>query len=167
MRQKFIAGNWKMYTDSASADALTRAVVQGVGTSTRVRVALCPPFPYLSLVAGIVKGTPVGLGGQNCHEKVEGAFTGEVSPRMLKDVGCQYVIVGHSERRQFFKETDALINRKLHLALAESLAVIVCIGETQEERNGNRTEAVLDTQLSGCLSNVTAEQLTRVVVAYE
>src|SRR4051812_41011428 len=116
MRPKFIAGNWKMFTNAASAEALARAIVEGVGGSTKVRAAVCPPFPYLALVGGVVKGSPVALGAQNCYEKVEGAFTGEVSPRMLRDVGCQYVILGHSERRQYFKESDDLVNRKLHLA---------------------------------------------------
>src|SRR5262249_34478585 len=129
--------------------------------------AVCPPFPYLALVGNVVKGTPVGLGGQNCWEKVEGAFTGEVSPRMLKDIGCQHVILGHSERRQYFKEPDDLINRKLHLALTEGLSVILCIGETLDERKGNRTESVLDTQLTGGLAKVTTELLSRIVIAYE
>src|SRR5688572_29152863 len=105
MRQKFIAGNWKMFTSAATAEALARGVVQGVGASAKVRAAVCPPFPYLAGVAGVVMGSPVALGAQNCHEKIEGAFTGEVSPRMLRDVGCQYVILGHSERRQYFKES--------------------------------------------------------------
>ena len=167
MRQKFIAGNWKMFTNTASATALAKGVVDGVAGSTKVKVAVCPPYPYLSLIAGVVKGSPVALGGQNCAEKVEGAFTGEVSPRMLVDVGCQYVILGHSERRQYFDETDALINRKLHLALTEGLQVILCVGETIEERKAEKTESVLDSQLTGCLANVTVDLLAKVVVAYE
>jgi triosephosphate isomerase len=167
MRQKFIAGNWKMFTNAATGEALARGVAQGVAGSTKVRVAVCPPAPYLSTIAIAVKGTPVAVGGQNCWEKVEGAFTGEVSPRMLKDVGCRYVILGHSERRQYFKESDALINRKLQLALAEGLEVILCIGETLDERKGNQTEKVLDTQLAGGLANVTAEQLAKITIAYE
>ena len=167
MRQKFIAGNWKMFTNAASATALVKGVVAGLAGSTKVRVAVCPPYPYLSLVAGLVKGTPVALGAQNSAEKVEGAFTGEVSPRMLADVGCQYVILGHSERRQYCKEDDALINRKLHLALAEGVQVILCIGETLDERKAEKTEAVLDAQLTGTLANVSPELLAKIVIAYE
>lgn len=167
MRQKFIAGNWKMFTNTASGSALAKGVVDGVAGSTKVKVAVCPPFPYLSTIAGIVKGTPVVLGAQNCAEKAEGAFTGEVSPRMLADIGCQYVILGHSERRQYFKEDDGLINRKLHLALTEGLQVILCIGETIDERKAEQTEKVLDTQLTGCLAGVSAELLAKIVVAYE
>ncbi len=167
MRQKFIAGNWKMFTNAATATALAKGIVDGLAGSTKVRVAVCPPFPYLALVAGIVKGSPVVLGGQNCAEKVEGAYTGEVSPKMLADVGCQYVILGHSERRQYFKEDDALINRKLHLALSEGLQVILCIGETLDERKAEKTESVLDAQLTGTLANVAAAHLAKIVVAYE
>ena len=167
MRTKFIAGNWKMFTNAATGEALAKAVAAAVGSSTKVRAAVCPPAPYLGTTAAAVKGSAVGVGGQNCWEKVEGAFTGEVSPRMLKDVGCRYVILGHSERRQIFKETDALINKKLALALTEGLEVILCIGETLDERQGNLTEKVLDTQLTGCLANVSATQLAKIVIAYE
>jgi triosephosphate isomerase len=167
MRTKFIAGNWKMFTNAATGEALARGVAAAVGNSTKVRAAVCPPAPYLAAIAAAVKGSAVGVGGQNCWEKVEGAFTGEVSPRMLKDVGCRYVILGHSERRQIFKETDALINRKLALALTEGLEVILCIGETLDERQGNLTEKVLDTQLTGCLANVSPTQLEKIVIAYE
>src|SRR5215831_11063250 len=98
-RKPFIAGNWKMYTDSASAKELAGGVVKELGTEERVTVAVCPPFPYLSLVAGVLAGSKVALGAQNCYHEKEGAFTGEVSPTMLVDVGCKYVIIGHSERR--------------------------------------------------------------------
>ena len=167
MRQKFIAGNWKMFTNAATGEALAKGIADAVGNSTKVRVAVCPPAPYLARIAAAVKGSAVDVGGQNCWEKVEGAFTGEVSPRMLKDVGCRYVILGHSERRRIFKETDALINKKLALALAEGLEVILCIGETLDEREENLTERVLDTQLTGCLVNVSAAQLEKIVIAYE
>src|SRR5947208_3287214 len=112
MRKKYIAGNWKMNTTSISAELLASNVVKGLGSETRVTVAVCPPFPFLPRVAQVVKGTAVALGAQNCYPKAEGAFTGEVSPAMLVDVGCQLVIVGHSERRHIFKETDAFINDK-------------------------------------------------------
>ena len=167
MRKKFIAGNWKMNTDSITAELLASAVVKGLGSETRVDVAFCPPFPFLARVAQIVRGTPVALGAQNCYPKDDGAFTGEVSPAMLVDVGCHLVIVGHSERRQIFKETDAFINDKVHAALKAKLKVILCIGETLDERKANRTEAVLDTQLTGSLAKITAELLRNIVIAYE
>src|SRR5258708_1488179 len=99
MRPKLVAGNWKMYTTAATAKALAKAVVHGLGAGRRVQVAVCPPAPYLAAVADVLRGSAVGLGGQNCYTEKEGAFTGEVSPTMLVDVGCKYVIVGHSERR--------------------------------------------------------------------
>jgi triosephosphate isomerase len=167
MRRKFIAGNWKMNTTSISAELLASGVVKGLAGETRVDVAVCPPFPFLARVAQVVRGTSVALGAQNCYPKDEGAFTGEVSPAMLVDVGCQLVIVGHSERRQIFKETDAFINEKVHAALKAKLKVILCIGETLDERKANRTEAILDIQLTGSLAKITAEMLKNVVIAYE
>src|SRR3954452_23631732 len=111
-RQKFVIGNWKMFTTAASARALADAVVKGLAGDTRVRVALCPPFPYLALVADAIKGSPVELGAQNCYIEKEGAYTGEVSPAMLADVGCKYVILGHSERRHKMGETSEYVNHK-------------------------------------------------------
>jgi triosephosphate isomerase len=167
MRPKFIAGNWKMYTTATTAQALAAAVVQGLGGERRVTVAVCPPFPYLGAVAAVLKGSPVALGAQNLYPEKEGAFTGEVSPAMLVDAGCQYVIVGHSERRHKMGEADTFINRKVHAALAAGLKVILCVGETLEERHANRTEAVLNFQATAGLHDVTADQLQRVVLAYE
>lgn len=167
MRQKFIAGNWKMYTTAASAEELADAVVRGVGRGGPVRVAVCPPFLYLARVSRALQGSPVGVGAQNLYPEKEGAFTGEVSPAMLVDVGCQYVIVGHSERRKILGETDTFINRKVHAGLAVGLQVILCVGETLEEREANRTEAILDAQITTCLGGIDAEQLGRIVVAYE
>jgi triosephosphate isomerase (TIM) len=167
MRQKFIAGNWKMHTTAASAEALAKAIVEGLGAERRVRVAVCPPSPYLAVVADVLRGSAVELGGQNCYTENEGAFTGEVSPAMLVDVGCKWVILGHSERRHKLGETDAFINRKLHAAVAAGLDVILCLGETLDERKADRTEAVLDAQLSGSLAGLDAAGLRRVVLAYE
>ncbi|MCC6418052.1 MAG: triose-phosphate isomerase [Gemmataceae bacterium] len=167
MRKKFVVGNWKMFTTAAAGAQLAAAVVQGVGKADRVTVAVCPPFPYLARVAEVVRGTPIGLGGQNLYPEKEGAFTGEVSPTMLVDVGCRYVIVGHSERRHKLGEDDAFINRKVKAGLAAGLQVILCIGETLEERKGNRTEAVLDRQLTAGLAGGTADVLGGVVIAYE
>jgi triosephosphate isomerase len=167
MREKFVAGNWKMYTTLAAARQLAAAVVKGVGAERRVRVAVCPPFPYLLAVGEVLRGSAVALGAQNAYCEKEGAFTGEVAPPMLVDAGCTYVILGHSERRHKFGETDALINRKVHAALAAGLQVILCLGETLEERQANRTEAVLDAQLSGSLTGMDAAKLANVVLAYE
>src|SRR4051812_1171234 len=167
MRAKFVAANWKMYTNAESARRLAAAVAQGLGGEGRVAVAVCPPFPYLLPVAEALRGSAVALGAQNCYTEKEGAFTGEVSPAMLTDVGCKYVILGHSERRHKLGETDAFINRKVLAALAAGLRVILCLGETLEERQGNRTEAVLQGQLDGSLTNLDAAKLANVVLAYE
>jgi triosephosphate isomerase len=167
MRTKFIAGNWKMFTTAAGAEQLASAVVKGLGSETRFTVAVCPPFPYLERVAKVVRATPVGLGAQNLYPEKEGAFTGEVSPTMLVDVGCRYVIIGHSERRHKLGESDAFINRKVHAALAAGLSVILCVGETLQEREANQTEKVLDTQVTNGLSGISTESLERLVLAYE
>lgn len=167
MRKKFVAGNWKMFTHAAAARQLASAVAHGLGNDKRVSVAVCPPFPYLSAVAEALKGGSVALGAQNCYHEKEGAFTGEVSPAMLVDVGCRYVILGHSERRQKLGESDAFINRKVHAALAAGLEVILCLGETLEERQSQRTETVLETQLNGSLAGIEANSLRRLVLAYE
>jgi triosephosphate isomerase len=167
MRTPFVAGNWKMFTNNATARQLATAVVRGLGDEKRVAVALCPPFPYLASVAEALSGSSVALGAQNCYPEKEGAFTGEVSPVMLVDVGCRYVILGHSERRHKLGESDAFINRKVQAALAAGLEVILCLGETLQERQANHTEAVLDSQLSGSLAGLDAAALRRVVLAYE
>src|SRR5438067_12992827 len=122
MRTKFIAGNWKMYTTASAARELARAVVNGVGSAGGVRVAVCPPFPYLAIVGDALCDSVVALGAQNLYPAKEGAFTGEVSPAMLVDLGCKYVIVGHSERRHVLGESDAFINRKVHAALEAGLS---------------------------------------------
>src|SRR5579885_639712 len=167
MRKKFVAGNWKMFTTSATARQLAAAVARGLGEELGVAVAVCPPFPYLTAVAEVLKGSRVALGAQNCYHEKEGAFTGEVSPAMLVDVGCRYVILGHSERRHKLGESDAFINRKVHAALAAGLHVILCLGETLAERQANQTEAVLDTQLQGSFAGLDAQALPRIVLAYE
>lgn len=167
MRQKFIVGNWKMHTTAAEARRLAEAIVGGIGDEDRVRVALCPPFPYLALVGEILKGSRVALGAQNLYPEKEGAFTGEVSPTMLLDLGCKYVILGHSERRRELGESDAFINHKVRVALATGLDVILCVGESLDQREAKLTEAVLDRQLTQGLAGVSAEALTRLSVAYE
>jgi len=167
LRQKFVVGNWKMYTNAAEARRLAKAVVHGMGIEDRVSVAVCPPFPYLAVVGEILKGSRVALGAQNLYPEKEGAFTGEVSPTMLLDLGCKYVILGHSERRYKLGESDAFINQKVRVALAAGLDVILCVGETLEQRKANQTEALLDRQLSLGLDGLSADTLMRLSIAYE
>jgi triosephosphate isomerase len=167
MRTKLVAGNWKMFTNAVSAQQLAKAVVQGVGGDTKVNVAVCPPFPYLKLVGDVVRDSAVALGAQNFYPEKEGAFTGEVSPVMLQDLGCKYAILGHSERRHKLGETDAFINRKVLLGLSLGLHIILCVGETLEEREAGHTNTVLQQQLDGSLANVEIGSLVRVVLAYE
>ena len=167
MRQKFIIGNWKMNTTFAEAGRLAKTVVDGMGMEDRVCVAVCPPFPYLALVGEILKGSHVALGSQNLYPEKEGAFTGEVSPTMLLDLGCKYVILGHSERRHKLGETDAFINQKVRVALGASLDVILCVGETLDQRKAGQTEAVVDRQLVQGLAGLSADTLPRLIIAYE
>jgi triosephosphate isomerase len=166
-RKPFVAGNWKMFTTAGTGPKLARAIVEGLGTDDQVTVAVCPPFPYLSQVSEAVGGSKVLLGAQNCYPEKEGAFTGEVSPAMLLDVGCQVVIVGHSERRHKLGEEDDFINRKVRFALGTGLQVILCVGETLEERQSNRTETVLATQVTRGLAQVAPERMPQLVIAYE
>jgi triosephosphate isomerase len=167
MRQKFVAGNWKMFSNAASARKLAAEVVAGLGSDTTMRVAVCPPFPYLATVGEVLRGSPLQLGAQNCYCEQEGAFTGEVSPAMLADVGCRLVILGHSERRHKLGESDSFINRKVQAALAAGLEVILCLGETLAERQAGHTESVLATQLDRGLLGVDSAGLARLVLAYE
>jgi triosephosphate isomerase len=170
MRKPFVAGNWKMFTTAAAGQHLAEAVARGLGPEDRVTVAVCPPFPYLQTVATALKGSRVLLGGQNLYPEKEGAFTGEVSPAMLLDVGCQYVILGHSERRHKLGESDAFINCKIKAALATGLRVIFCVGETLQQREANQTEAVLDRQMTQGLADVgvaAANRHENLVIAYE
>lgn len=165
--KKVIAGNWKMYSSQASAVALAKAMVDAAGNDDRVTVVLCPPFPYLTKVAEVLAGSKVKLGAQNAYLEKEGAFTGEVAPPMLVDVGCQYVILGHSERRHKLGESNEVIARKLRAALDAGLHVILCIGETLDERQSGQTLDVLKTQLAACLPVVKAGEAARLVIAYE
>jgi triosephosphate isomerase len=172
-RKKIVAGNWKMNLDRAKARELTAAVAARVGEAGGVELVLCPPALYLETVgaalslAGGKSPSGVALGGQNMHDKASGAFTGEVAPAMLVDLGCQYVILGHSERRTLFGETDAIVNAKTKAALAAGLTPIVCVGETLEEREGGRTDAVVTTQVRGSLAGLSAADIEKIVVAYE
>ena len=166
-RAKLVAGNWKMYTTAAGARQLAADVVRGLPAGTAARVAVCPPFPWLTVVGEARKGSPVARGAQNCHTERDGAFTGEVSAPMLADAGCRYVIVGHSERRHGLGETDLVLNAKAKAGLAAGLTVIFCVGEQLAEREAGMTESVLDTQLAGGLAGIPEDQLGSLVVAYE
>jgi triosephosphate isomerase len=167
IQQKTIVGNWKMHTTSSDARQLAQGIADGLRNAEGVSVILCPPFPYLALVGDILKGSRIVLGAQNMYPENAGAFTGEVSPTMLLDLGCKCVILGHSERRHKLGESDAFINKKVRVALAAGLDVILCVGETLEQRQGNQTEALLDSQLSLGLANVQSDSLRRVSIAYE
>lgn len=167
MRRKFIAGNWKMNTSRAEGVALATALAAKLGSPANADVAVCPPSLYLEAVGQAIKGSAVALGAQNCHYEAKGAFTGEISPQMLRDIGCTYAILGHSERRQIFKETSQEVNRKLFAVLGAGLLPIVCVGETLEERQGGRTGAIVREQIEGSLAGLTAEQMLKTVIAYE
>jgi triosephosphate isomerase len=153
-------------TASEAADLLN-ALKQLLTDSETVDVAVCPPFPFLSMASEILKGSRIQLGAQNMYSEIKGAFTGEVAPQMLKDVGCNLVILGHSERRQYFGETDASVNRKIHLALEAGLNPIVCVGETLDQREANETEGIVIGQLAGCFSDLDQEMMNQIVIAYE
>ena len=167
MRRKLIAGNWKMNTNRASAVALARGIVDRAGELNNLDLLACPPTVYLDAVNEVVSGTPVALGGQNMYHEPEGAFTGETSAAMLLDVGCRYVILGHSERRHILGESDADVNRKALAAVAAGLVPIVCVGELLAEREAGQTAAVIQRQFDGSLARVQADQIERLVIAYE
>lgn len=166
-RKKFIAGNWKMNLNAAEAVALAAGLVKEVAALDAVDVAVCPPFVYIPQVAAAVKGSKIGVGAQDMFYENNGAFTGEISGVMLKDVGCRYVILGHSERRHVIGESDELINRKIVKALADGLDVIFCVGELLAERDSGVTTDVVTRQVKVGLSGVTGEQMAKVTIAYE
>jgi fructose-bisphosphate aldolase class I len=167
IRQKFVIGNWKMHTTANEARQLAKGVVDGMGIIDSITVAVCPPFPYLNIVRETLKGSCVKLGAQNLFPEMEGAFTGEVSPTMLLDLGCKYVILGHSERRHKLGESDTFINQKVLMAMAAGLDVILCVGETLDQRKADQTEKVLDRQLIQGLVGLTTVMLPHLSIAYE
>jgi triosephosphate isomerase len=166
-RKPFVAGNWKMNGDLPRTRELCADLVRRSATWPDVDVAVCPPYVGLAAAAEALRGGRILLGAQNMHEAASGAYTGEVSAGMLLTAGCQLVILGHSERRRLFGETDAGVNGKLHSALAARLGPIVCVGETLEEREAGSTERVIETQLSASLKDLTTEHLAKVTIAYE
>jgi triosephosphate isomerase len=166
-RKLIIAGNWKMNKTVAEALALVRGLLIELANCNEVDIVICPPFTALSEVSKAVIDTVIRLGAQNMSEHNFGAHTGEIAAGMLKEFSARYVILGHSERRQYQKESDKLISKKAHAAHAASLKPIVCVGETLSEREGGQTEKVLETQVRGSLAGLTAEQMEETIVAYE
>ncbi len=166
MRKPFVAGNWKMNMLSDSASQLASELARSVPAGN-VEIAVCPPFVYLTTVKQALGASAIKLGAQNAYFEPKGAFTGEISCQMLKDVGCEYVILGHSERRHILGETNELINKKLKAAIEVQLKPILCVGELLEERDANQTETVIETQLEEGLVGLDAENLSNLVIAYE
>lgn len=167
MRRTLIAANWKMNTDHGAAVELASGVAKGASEVQNADLLVCPPSIYLEAVAAAVKGSPVALGAQNMYAKPNGAFTGEVSSAMLTDVGAEFVILGHSERRALMGETDVVVNEKTLAALEAGLTPIVCVGELLEEREAGKTAEIIARQFSGSLAGLSAEQVQKIVIAYE
>ena len=167
MRRPLIAGNWKMNNNSAESVELVSQLREMVSEAENVEVVVAPPYTALSSVAAAIKDSNIFLSAQNTFWEESGAFTGEISPSMLKDIGCQYAIIGHSERRQYFVETNETVNKRLKAALKASLTPIVCIGETLEEREASKTLAVIEQQVREGLNGLSPEEMDRVVIAYE
>jgi len=165
-RRPFIVGNWKMHKTLDEAKALARDIRQGVAPQRRAEVGLAPPFTALTAVAGELAGSDIRLAAQNAFWEKQGAFTGEISPLMLADIGCYYVIIGHSERRQHFGETNATVNRRLQAVLEAGIGVILCVGETLDQRELRQTFEVVRTQLREGLAEITVGA-GRLVIAYE
>ena len=167
MRKQIIAGNWKLNMTGAEAIELVKALKVKLINVERVDMVVCPPFTALYQTAEILKDTNIKLGAQNVYWEDSGAYTAEVSVPMLKDVGCEYVIIGHSERRQFFGETNETVNKKVKRVTDSGLTAIVCVGETLEDRKSGTTEAVVGSQIKEGFDGVTKEQMQSVVIAYE
>ena len=167
MRKPLIAGNWKMFKTGPEAEATAKRLTELVGDNTAVDVMIAPPFTALALVAGVIQSSPIALGAQNLYWEAEGAFTGEISSSMLKAAGCTYAIIGHSERRQYFGESDEGVNHKTKAALGMDLKPVVCIGETESEREAEKTFSVLDKQIRLGLEGLSLRAPGDLVVAYE
>ena len=167
IRKKLIAGNWKMNKTSADAQTLAKEIVAEVGKVIDVEIVVCPPFTALETVGKVVDGSNVKLGAQNMHPEASGAYTGEISAPMLRAIFASHVILGHSERRAYFGETDTFINKKVLVALTNQLRPILCVGETLAERESGSTLKVVQTQLEGGLAGVTKDVAATVVIAYE
>ena len=166
MRKKIVAGNWKMNKNLQEGVALAKELTEVV-KNPNCGVIICTPFIHLASVAEIVKGSAIELGAENCADKASGAYTGEVSAEMVKSTGAQYVILGHSERREYYKETPEILKEKVQLALANGLKVLFCIGETLAEREANKQNEVVKAELAGSVFNLTAEEWKNIIIAYE
>ncbi|MDA7857986.1 triose-phosphate isomerase [bacterium] len=167
MRRPIIAGNWKMNKTIAEASELVNNLKEALKEAKNREIVICPPFPALSAIKDLLKGSNIKLGAQNMYFEAKGAFTGEVSGVMLRDVGCEYVIIGHSERRQYFKETDEMVSKKLKVAISNGLIPIVCIGETLNEMEAGDTFKVLEKQVKDGLGGLSPDEVSKLVVAYE
>ncbi len=167
MRTPLVVGNWKMHGGIAEARALATAIRDGLKRPRGVEVAVCPPYTSLPVVAEALSGSPIAWGGQNCHWEDKGAFTGEIAPAMLAELGCRYVLLGHSERRHTFRETDEEINRKVMAALRHQLVPLLCVGETEEERRQGLTFTVVEGQLRAGWAGLGADDIARGILAYE
>ncbi|MFD1926931.1 triose-phosphate isomerase [Sporosarcina siberiensis] len=167
MRKRIIAGNWKMYKTIDEAKNFAQEVKGKLIESEIVEAVICPPAPYLYELAEITKGYSIKIGAQTMHEEIEGAFTGEISPTMLSNLGVQYVIIGHSERRMYFNETDQSVNKKVKAAFESNLTPIVCVGESLEERESNKTVEIVSNQVTKAFLNRTGETIEKAVIAYE
>lgn len=166
MRKPIIAGNWKMHKGIEETRQLL-GELKDMEMSPEIEVVVCPPFTSLSEAAELLVGTAIGLGAQNMHWERSGAYTGEVSPCMLKEIGCKYVIIGHSERRQYFGETDEMVNFKVKSAFNHDLIPIVCVGENLEQRKNGETKSLVTNQVKKALEGLTEKQVERIVIAYE
>jgi triosephosphate isomerase (TIM) len=167
MRTPLVVGNWKMYGTVTEGRALAQAVREGLRRVRGVEIVVCPPFTALAIVAEALSGSPVTWGAQNCHWEEQGAFTGEISPRMLTDLRCRLVILGHSERRHVLRETDAEINRKVAAALRAGIQPLLCVGETTDERRQGLTFTVVEGQLRAAWAGLASEDIGRCLLAYE
>ena len=167
MRIPFIAGNWKMFKTVHEAVVFVKELQRLVKDQTNVEIVVAPPFTAVHAVAEALRHGNVGVGGQDLYWEPEGAFTGEVSARMLKEAGAEYAIIGHSERRQFYGETDESVNKKTKSALQSNLTAIVCVGEMLDERESGNAESVVKTQLKGSLDGLTVSDMKRIIIAYE
>jgi triosephosphate isomerase len=166
-RRKFIAGNWKLNKNVAEGLVLARELKAKLAQVQGVDVAVCPPFTTLAAVAQELAGSNIAIGAQNVHWEASGAFTGEISAAMLKEIPVTYVLIGHSERRQYFAETDETVNKRLKAALKAGLLPIVCVGETLAEREGNRMQEVIARQVKGAFTGIAGDEMKTVVIAYE
>lgn len=166
-RRPLVAANWKMYKTANEAEAFIKDFLPRVEKNSEVDMVICPPFTALSPVSALLKGSSVSLGAQSLNENTEGAFTGEISPNMLTSLGCSHVIIGHSERRQFFGETDVLVNKKIMAALKNNLIPIVCVGESLAERESDSTLSVVSRQVKAGLADIPSTDMKKIVLAYE